>query len=110
MVRCASLFSSAGLLLFPAAVAAQAVEPADPASDTEITVTVSAVTATKTETPLVETPQAVSVVPAKLFLERGARNVQETLRYSAGVTAEAYGLDSRGDTSAIRGLNPVEYL
>jgi iron complex outermembrane receptor protein len=104
------LFSSAGLVLFPLAVAAQTVDPADPAEEAEITVTASAVTATKTETPLVETPQSVSVVPDELFLERGARNVQETLRYSAGVTAEAYGLDSRGDTSAIRGLNPVEYL
>jgi iron complex outermembrane receptor protein len=80
------------------------------AANEAIIVTGSAVTATKTDTPLVETPQAISVVPDELFLERGARNVQETLRYSAGVTGEAWGLDSRGDGSAIRGLNPVEYL
>jgi iron complex outermembrane receptor protein len=69
-----------------------------------------ATTATKTDTPLTETPQAVSVVTSALFTDRGARNLQETLRYSAGVTAEAWGLDTRGDGSTIRGLDPVQYL
>ncbi|WP_434030227.1 TonB-dependent siderophore receptor [[Pseudomonas] boreopolis] len=67
-------------------------------------------TATKTDTPLVETPQAISVVTSQLFTDRGARNLQETLRYSAGVTADAWGLDTRGDGSTIRGLDPVQYL
>lgn len=67
-------------------------------------------TATKTDTPLTQTPQAISVVTRQLFTDRGAQNLQETLRYSAGVTAEAYGLDSRGDGSSIRGLDPVQYL
>ncbi|RHW17082.1 TonB-dependent siderophore receptor [Sphingomonas gilva] len=70
----------------------------------------SATTATKTDTPIIETPQAISVVPSELYLDRGARNIQETLRYSAGVTAEPFGLDSRSDGSLVRGLNPVEYL
>src|SRR3546814_4978793 len=60
----------------------------------------------KTDTPLVETPQAISVVDDALFHDRGARNVQETLRYSAGVTGEAYGLDTRNDATVIRGLSP----
>ncbi|WP_129792849.1 TonB-dependent siderophore receptor [Sphingosinicella sp. CPCC 101087] len=121
MVRVLSYgVSVLALLSFPgaarAAIQTEGQEAAIGASDraevenNEIFVTASAVTATKTETPLIETPQAISVVPSELFLERGARNVQETLRYSAGVTAEAYGLDSRGDTSSVRGLSPVEYL
>jgi iron complex outermembrane recepter protein len=69
-----------------------------------------AVTATKTDTPLVETPQAISVVEDALFRDRGALNLQETLRYSAGVTGEAYGLDTRNDATVIRGLNPVQFL
>lgn len=69
-----------------------------------------ATTATKTDTPLVETPQSVSVVTSALFTDRGARNLQETLRYSAGVTADAWGLDTRGDASTIRGLDPVQYV
>lgn len=68
-----------------------------------------AVTATKTDTPLVEIPQAISAVTSELYTERGARNMQETLRYSAGVTAEAYGLDTRADTITVRGLTPVQY-
>lgn len=43
-----------------------------------------------------------------LFDDHGARNVQETLRYS-GVTVVAFGLDTWGDGSTVRGLNPVEY-
>jgi iron complex outermembrane receptor protein len=67
-------------------------------------------TATKTDTPLTQTPQAISVVTSELFTDRGARNLQETLRYSAGVTADAYGLDTRSDGSTVRGLDPVQYL
>src|SRR3546814_20433852 len=67
-------------------------------------------TATKIDTPLVETPQAVSVVDDTVFRDRGARNRQETMRYSAGVTGEAYGLDTRNDATVIRGLSPVQFL
>jgi len=83
--------------------------PADEPADTIVVTGDRAVTATKTDTPIVETPQAISVVPAELFLDRGARNVQETLRYSSGVTGEAYGLDTRSDNIFVRGLNPTEY-
>ena len=69
-----------------------------------------ATTATKTDTPLTETPQAISVVTSALFTDRGARNLQETLRYSAGVAADAWGLDTRADASTIRGLDPVQYV
>lgn len=69
-----------------------------------------ATTATKTDTALTETPQAISVVTSALFTDRGAQNLQETLRYSAGVAADAWGLDTRGDASTIRGLDPVQYV
>jgi iron complex outermembrane receptor protein len=69
-----------------------------------------ATTATKTDTPLTQTPQSVSVITSALFTDRGAQNLQETLRYSAGVTADAWGLDTRGDASTIRGLDPVQYV
>lgn len=82
--------------------------PGGEADDT-IIVTGRAITATKTETPIVETPQAISVITDALFEDRGARNVQETLRYTAGVTAESFGLDTRGEVIAVRGLNPIEY-
>src|SRR5688572_20606056 len=79
------------------------VAPAAYAQDADIATTLDAVevvaeravTATKTDTPLVETPQAISVVPAELFTQRGALNLSDTLRYTAGVSADPYGLDTR---------------
>ena len=78
--------------------------------DSVVVVAERAVTATKTDTPLVETPQAISVVPAELFVRRGAQNLQETLRYSAGVAAESYGLDTRGENFFVRSVDPTQYL
>lgn len=78
--------------------------------DSIVVVAERAVTATKTDTPLVETPQAVSVVPAELFAQRGALNLQETLRYTAGVTAESYGLDTLSENFFVRSVDPTQYL
>jgi len=87
----------------------QGVQPGESADESIVVTAQNALTATKTDTPVVETPQAISVVPEALFHDRGARNVQETLRYSAGVTAESFGLDTRSDTLFVRGLDPVQY-
>ena len=99
--------SGAMLVLFAPTLLASAIahaqnEPDALTLDRVSVVAERATTATKTDTPLTETPQAVSVVTSELFTDRGARNLQETLRYSAGVTAEAWGLDTRGDGSTIR--------
>ena len=69
-----------------------------------------ATTATKTDTALTEIPQAISVVTADQFNDRGVLTMQETLRYSAGVTSEAYGLDTRSDQPVVRGFYSVQYL
>lgn len=67
-------------------------------------------TGTKTDTPLRQVPQSISVVGAEQIRDQGARSTQEALRYTAGVTADAYGLDSRADGSFIRGTNAIQYL
>lgn len=67
-------------------------------------------TATKTDTPLEETPQSVSVITPDRMRDQGVQTVQDALRYSAGVRGETYGLDSRGDWSTIRGSDPVLFL
>lgn len=67
-------------------------------------------TGTKTDTPLKETPASVSVVTADQVKDQGATSVQESLRYTPGVTADPYGPDSRGDFSLIRGVDPTVYL
>ncbi|WP_313458919.1 TonB-dependent siderophore receptor [Stenotrophomonas sp.] len=99
------------LLVVPTLLASALAQAQDARTLDEVTVVANrASTATKTDTPLTQTPQAISVVSSELFTDRGARNLQETLRYSAGVTADAYGLDTRSDGSTVRGLDPVQYV
>jgi hypothetical protein len=63
-------------------------------------------TATKTDTLLSETPQAVTVVTSQQMTDQGAANLQDALGYAAGVRSDAYGLDSRTDSVRVRGSNP----
>jgi iron complex outermembrane receptor protein len=60
-------------------------------------------TATKTDTPLNEVPQSISVIGAEQLRDQASPNMQEALRYTAGVRAETYGLDNRGDWFSLRG-------
>ena len=104
----------------PVQAAAPAPEPASdnpapgtPGSGTgpvEGYVAKSSGTGTKTDTPLRETPQSISVVGKDEIRDQGAQNFQETVRYSSGVVADAYGFDSRADGGLIRGLSAPRYL
>ena len=67
-------------------------------------------TGTKTNTPLRETPQSITVGHRRPCHRSGRATVQETLRYVPGVFADAYGPDSRGDYPRIRGQDPYIYL
>lgn len=60
-------------------------------------------TATRSDTPLSEVPQSISVITADQIRDQNAQNLQEVLRYSAGVRSEMYGLDNRGDWYSLRG-------
>ena len=64
-------------------------------------------TATKSDTPLLETAQSISIIDADRFTEMGAQNLQDVLRYTAGIRTEAYGLDTRGDYGFVRGTEPA---
>ena len=68
-----------------------------------------ATTATKTDTPIIETPQSVSVISAEQLRDLGALTLQDAFRYSSGVRADAYGLDSRTDSAIVRGTEYVQY-
>jgi iron complex outermembrane recepter protein len=50
----------------------------------------NATSATKTNTPLLETPQAVSVVSRALIEDQGARKLEDVLKNVAGVTPGGY--------------------
>ena len=67
-------------------------------------------TGTKTDTPLRETPQSISVVTADRMNDQGVTNVQEAVRYVPGVMADNYGPDSRVDSISMRGMQPDIYL
>ncbi|MDA8454060.1 TonB-dependent siderophore receptor [Acidovorax sp. GBBC 3334] len=70
----------------------------------------NAATATKTDTPLSETPQSVTVVTRDQMVDQGATTFQGALLYAAGVRSDAYGLDSRSDSVRVRGSYPDIYL
>lgn len=67
-------------------------------------------TGTKTDTPLSQTAQSISVVSAERVRDQGVSSVQETLRYVPGVFAEPGGIDSRNDYFKVRGQDPNVYL
>lgn len=61
--------------------------------------------ATKTETPLIETPQTVTVIERDEMDARGVQNLNEATRYTAGVLPESQGMDNRVDDMYIRGFD-----
>lgn len=73
------------------------------------TIAQDSTTATKSDTPILETPRSVSVVTEQLMADQGVQNVQDALTYSAGVYGAAFGFDTRGDWARIRGLEPEDY-
>jgi iron complex outermembrane receptor protein len=67
-----------------------------------------AVTATKTDTPILSIPQSINIITAEQIDDRGARTMVEALSYTAGVASG--GDDSRGDFNIIRGFESVLYV
>lgn len=61
--------------------------------------------ATKTDTPIAETPQSISVVTRDQMTAQNAQSVSDALRYSAGVLAESNGPDPRADVIVVRGFD-----
>ncbi len=65
---------------------------------------------TKTDTPLIETPAAISVVTQDQIKAQGAETVPQAIRYVSGVTVEQSGADLRFDNIYIRGFLADQYL
>src|ERR1700744_2760473 len=62
-------------------------------------------TGTKTDTPLMETPQSISVVGHDQIRDQNPVSVAAALRYLPGVGAETFGADTRNDWFKIRGFD-----
>ena len=71
------------------------------------TVATNSGTIMKTGDPIAETPRSVSVITEQQIQQRGARTVENALKYTAGVTAGQWGLDARSDWSLVRGFSPT---
>lgn len=62
-------------------------------------------TGTKTDTPIIETPQSISVVTADRIEAIGATTLKDALGYTPGVSITTYGADSRYDWISVRGFD-----
>lgn len=67
-------------------------------------------TATKTDTPLLETPQSISVVTRDQIEAQAAQTLNSILRYTPGVTVETRGVVGRLDQFTIRGFSAPQFL
>ena len=56
-------------------------------------------TGSKTDTPIIENPQSISVISADRLDAQAAGSLAEALRYSAGVTGELFGMVSAATAS-----------
>lgn len=111
---------AAAIALSLTATAAHAQQPPDtPRSAVELDrVIVSApnyvpagsMTATKSDAPLIETPQSISVVTRDQIDLLNFNDVQQAVRYTAGIVGENYGPDLRYDFLTLRGFTPKQYI
>ena len=69
-----------------------------------------AASATKTATPIVETPQAISVVGSDFIDALNARTIAEALNYTSGVRSQAFGSDTRIDYYQLRGFANASFF
>ena len=66
---------------------------------------------TKTETPLMETPQTITVIDAEELRRRNARSINQALTYVAGVSPNQRGaMVTRYDQMFVRGFTPGLFL
>lgn len=97
---------SAAALVAPFAARAAEVEENRGAADIVVTATGSstATSSTKTNTPVIETPQSISIISREEMDVRAVSTIAEALAYTAGVQAESSGIDSRTDEVTVRGF------
>lgn len=66
-------------------------------------------TGTKTDTPLLETPQSISVVTADEMALLKPQTLESALAYTAGVGVDGGGVDITGDSFILRGFRALAY-
>jgi iron complex outermembrane receptor protein len=66
--------------------------------------------ASKSDRPLVEIPQSVTVISRDQIDLLEWNSLQEATRYTAGAVGENFGPDIRYDWLTLRGFNPIQYI
>lgn len=66
-------------------------------------------TATKTDTPIIETPRSISVITSDQMQSQSINYIDEALRYTAGVATEYRGIDRSRTDILIRGFDEDVY-
>lgn len=89
--------------LTPIVLEADGIE--DPTGRVKGYVAKTSASATKTDTPLIETQQSVSVITRDQIEAQHAQTLGEVLNYTPGVVGEPYGADPRFDSPIIRGFD-----
>ncbi|MBS0285411.1 MAG: TonB-dependent receptor plug domain-containing protein, partial [Proteobacteria bacterium] len=88
--------------------------PADSSDDVVVRgekVVGQASSGTKSDTPIVETPQSISVVSSEDISQLGLANLNQALRYVAGITPESRGANAEiYDQFKLRGFDAPRYL
>lgn len=97
-------------VLAPLSMSGAAARPGDtsPWEPTEGYTARRVATASKTDAPLIRTPQSVSVITRDQIDAQKADSVVEALRYTPGVVGEPFGIDNRYDWTIIRGFSQAE--
>ena len=67
-------------------------------------------TGTKTDTPILTTPQSISVVTKDQIADQGAQNLVEALRYTPSVSLDTFGATTIFDAVKLRGFDAPRYL
>ncbi len=111
------LLVSAAIGLSAQPLAAQTTDEQNDEAVDPITIVVTATyvptrseTATKSDIPLVETPQSISVVTREQIDLLNFIDAQQAVRYVSGVSGENFGPDLRFDFIAVRGFVPRQFI
>ncbi len=81
----------------------------DPKGPIDGYVATRSATATKTDTPLIETPQSISVIGREQIQAQGATTLTQATQYTAGIYSGVTGVDERVDFFNLRGFRASDY-
>jgi len=94
-----------GMVLDPVRIVANSDQDTGPKNAiTDSFVAPRSLTGSKTDTPVLDDPAAVSVITQKEMETRNVQDVQQVVAYSAGVQSGEYGSDVRYDYVRLRGF------